>query len=185
MSDCCAVLPLRPSRYRFARALAALAITAGAAAVWAQTAPAGAAAPPPTAAKPAAQTGQPKLRSPRQMAEELVPILQRQKTPWQLYPTYEKIFADFADQEQALAVANNPTDPRAKRAEQLRTMAALLAAMGQQAKLQNDIKRGQSTAPPEKRQSTFVDAGNELARLLGEFVRLGATLPQSAAAARP
>ena len=35
------------------------------------------------------------------MAEELIPILQRQKTPWQLYPSYEKIFTEFYRVKQA------------------------------------------------------------------------------------
>lgn len=187
MSDRLCMLTRTPRR-QFAAALAALAITAGAASVWAQNAPTQPAATTPAGtgkggAGPVAPA--PKLRSPRQMAEELVPILQKQKTPWQLYPTYEKIFTDFADQEMALAPPNVPNNLHARRAEQLRAMAALLAAMGEQAKIQTAIKRGQSTVAPEKRQSTLLDAGAELSRLLGEFVRQAATLPQSSPATRP
>ncbi len=173
-----------------AATLAALAITAGAASVWAQAVPAPAAAQAPAPAKAATKSaarGQalPKPSSPRQMTEELVPMLQRQKTPWQLFAGYEQAFTEFADQEKALAPANNPNDLHAKRAEQLRALAALLAGMGQQAKAQDDIKHGSSTVPPEKRQSAFTDAGKELARLLAEFVRQAAALPQGSAAARP
>lgn len=177
-------------RRRFAATLAALAITAGAASVWAQPAPAAAAPLTPAPANANARNaarGQalPKPSSPRQMAEEIIPMLQRQKTPWQLFAGYEQAFSDFAAQEKALAPANNPNDLHAKRAEQLRAMAALLASMGQQAKTQDDIKHGSSTVPPEKRQSAFTDAGKELARLLAEFVRQAAALPQVSAAARP
>jgi hypothetical protein len=105
--------------------------------------------------------------------------------PWQLYSSYEEIFTDFANQEKALAPAGNPNDAHAKRAEHLRAMAGLLTSMCEQAKIQYTIKRGQSTVPPEKRQSTFVDAGKELTRLLDEFARLAAALPQGTAAARP
>jgi hypothetical protein len=170
--------------------LAALAITAGAASVWGQQAPATPVAPaaPPAAniTKDVAQVpALPKAWTPRQMAEGIVPILRAQKTPWQLYPSYEKIFTDFADKEQAQAPANTPSDPHAKRAVQLRMMAALLASMGEQAKVQVAIKRGRSALPPEQRQSAFLAAGTELTRLLAEFVRLATALPQGGGGARP
>lgn len=189
MSDCCALLRVRASRRLYAGTLAALALTVGAASVLAQKAPTSpaVAAPAPVAArKGVTQTPPvPKPRAPRQMADEIIPILQKQKTPWQLYASYEKIFSDFADQEKALAPAGNPNDAHAKRAEQLRAMAGLLTSMGEQAQARDAIKRGQSALPPEKRQSSFVDAGKELTRLLDEFSRLAATLPQGAAATRP
>ena len=183
MSDSRALQSVRASRRSRAATLAALALTAGAASVWAQNPPATPAAAAQAPAKAAVKREVappppvPKARTPRQMAEGIIPILQQQKTPWQLYPSYETMFTDFADQEKALAPPGNPADAHAKRAEQLRVMAALLASMGEQAKARDAIKRGQSTLPPENRQSAFVDAGKELARLLDEFSRLTALLP--------
>jgi len=113
------------------------------------------------------------------MAEELVPLLSKQKTPWQLYPTYQQIFTEFAEKEASLVVAGSPNDPHAKLAKHLQAMAGLLTAMGDQAKLRDDIKRGRSALPPEDRQNSFVAAGTEHVRLLAEFARLGALLPQA------
>lgn len=128
---------------------------------------------------PAKPAPVPKPKTPRQMADEIIPILSRQKTPWQLYPTYQQIFSEFAAKEAALAVAGNPNDSHAKLAQHLQAMAALLNTMGEQAKLREDIKRGRSTLPPEERQSSFLAAGNEHGRLLTEFSRLAALLPQA------
>ena len=130
MSDCRVLLPSQASRHSLTGMLAALAITAGAASLLAQPAPAAAAAPAavPAPAKAVRKDATPlppvpKARTPRQMAEELIPILKNQKTPWQLYPSYVQIFTDFADKEKALAPANTPADAHAKRADQLRAMA--------------------------------------------------------------
>lgn len=180
MSDGFARVRERASRRLLAGTLTALTIAAGAASVWAQNdaaRPAGAPAAAP--ASPAAVPPAPKPRTPRQVAEEIVPLLQRQKTPWQLYSSYAAVFTEAADAQQAQAAAGNPNDPHAKRSAQLRSLAALLTSMGEQAKIRDEIKGGQSNLPQEQRQSSFLAAGKELTRLLQEFVRQASALPQT------
>jgi len=122
-------------------------------------------------------------RGPRQLADEIIPILRRRKTPWQLYGSYAQMYRDYAERENAVRSANErAAATQARLVAHLRGMADLLARMGEQAKLRQSIQRGTSTVAPEKRQETFVQAGTELDRLLNEFVRWAAALPQTRAA---
>ena len=122
-------------------------------------------------------------RGPRQLADEIIPILRRRKTPWQLYGSYAQMYRDYADRESAIRPANDrAAATQARLVAHLRGMADLLTRMGDQAKLRQSIQRGTSTVAPEKRQETFVQAGTELDRLLNDFVRWAAALPQTRAA---
>lgn len=166
-----------------AGAFALLAALLAGTTVWAQSRPAAT----PVTTGPAATTAvrkAPVPKSPRLLADEIVPILRRKKTPWQLYPSYAQLFQTYAEQEKAVRVTTERAVAlQTRMVAHLTGMANLLLRMGEQAKARQSIQHGTSSVPPEKRQETFVQAGVELERLLVEFSRMAAMLPAGRARA--
>lgn len=135
---------------------------------------------------PAGATAKLRPRTARQFAEQLVPILQQQKAPWQGYATYTRIVQEYAAREAAGRTGGAKNDAVQERAAAcLRQMADLLAQMAEQAKLRDQIRSGTSTVPFAQRQVTFAKAGAEHQRLVAEFVRLAALLPRGGVVVRP
>lgn len=138
-----------------------------------------------TGLSPAALPSKPPPKTARQFTEQLVGILQAQKTPWQGYTTYLGIVQEYAAREAAVKTGSARSDAaHARAAEQLRQMAVLLGQMAEQTKIRDEIRRGASAVPFARRQTTFAQAGTEHQRLLAEFTRLAAALPEGGSTLR-
>jgi hypothetical protein len=160
------------------RTFMALLLCGVAAAVSAQTPRAPAPAPAPGTGGVQSAPAKLPIKTPRQVADELTVILQRQKTPWQVYASYARIFQDFAAREAPKAGGNGAATGRARLAAQLNQMADLLTSMSEQTKIRDAVRRGAATVPFEQRQTVYAQAGIEHLRLLTEFARLATALPQ-------
>ena len=114
------------------------------------------------------------------MAEQLIAILKMQKSPWQLYTNYARIYVDFAAGEAAKRPANKrAAAQQAWLVGQLREMGRLLQNMGMCAKVRSDIRVGISQIPFDKRQEEYSKATVLHATLLKQFAALAVQLPTS------
>lgn len=129
---------------------------------------------------PAKKKPKPPPKNPRQMAEQLIPILKTKKMPWQIYVNYSRIYYDFAIKEQRKVVTSKrAASYKARFVQHLQQMGNLLQQMGDAVKIRHAIQKGTSDIPPEDRQPTFSRAGRTHDVLLEKFVRMAAMLPKN------
>jgi len=126
------------------------------------------------------------VKDPRQMAEQLIGILAKQKSPWQLYDNYANVYNEFAAREAAESPSSKRAEAyQARLVEHLQQMGGVLQQMGECAKTRSDIRLGASEIPFRQRQNEFSKATVQHADLLKQFGRMAAMLPKSKAPPAP